>query len=87
MKRTIALALSVFALVAMAAPVSQAGGTYRCTKPAGCVARKAKSGGGQMAQRFRKGDLISTKEGWIVNPEDGWDKQRSSKKHTSSSSF
>lgn len=72
MKRTLAHALSAVVLMATAAPLSQAG-DYTCTNSAGCVARKAQNGK-LVATNFRKGDLISTKDGWIVDPDDGWNK-------------
>ena len=58
----------------MAAPASRAG-DYKCTDSAGCVARKSVNGKLLMTN-FRKGDLISTKDGWIINPDDGWSKVR-----------
>ena len=83
MKRTtIARTLSVIALTALAAPTSLAG-DYECTQPAGCIARKAVNGK-LVSTKFHQGDLISTKDGWIVNTDDGWDKVKSknSKKGT-----
>ena len=71
--------LTVIALVAIFAPASQAGGNYRCKQPAGCFATKT-SNGKVTTTKFREGDLISTKNGWTVNPTEGWERQRLRKK-------
>ena len=49
---------------------------YRCKNAGGCVATIVEDGVLQQTV-FRKGDLISTEAGWVVNPDDGWNKVRS----------
>jgi len=45
---------------------------YQCTSDAGCVAIMPAPGGSREV-KFKKGDIISTSSGWIVNPTGcGW---------------
>lgn len=44
---------------------------YQCKDVGGCVARRSKNGV-LTSYRFRKGDLVSTEDGWVVDPDDGW---------------
>jgi hypothetical protein len=78
MKRPLAHALSVIALVAAAASPAIAQ-DYQCKQAAGCTAQKP-SNGSLKRVKFKKGDLISTDDGWVVNPDDGWKKVRSKNK-------
>ena len=48
---------------------------YQCKNDSGCTARIAEDGELQEVS-FRKGDLVSTEAGWIVSPDDGWEKVR-----------
>jgi hypothetical protein len=60
----VALLLAATALTAVAEE-------YQCRTAGGCTATM---GGGDNPRtvRFRRGDLVSTDDGWIVNPGDGW---------------
>ena len=49
---------------------------YQCQNNAGCSAQIPRDGGLEEVS-FRKGDLVSTDDGWIVNPDNGWVKVRS----------
>ena len=69
MKRTIAHALSAIALLAAAGIPSQAQ-DYQCRQTGGCEARKSVNGK-LTKTKFRKGDLVSTEDAWIVDPDDG----------------
>ncbi len=75
MHRTIAHALSALAIVAVAGLPTYAQ-DFQCRQAAGCVAGKPVNGT-MKEMRFRKGDLISTEDGWVVNPDNGWKKVRS----------
>jgi hypothetical protein len=44
---------------------------YQCHDKAGCSATKTKDGTTTVVV-FRKGDLINTKSGWTIDPNDGW---------------
>lgn len=46
---------------------------YQCASDNGCSAFQSTEGGTRRV-RFKKGDIISTSNGWIVNPADGWSK-------------
>ena len=46
---------------------------FQCTSNKGCDALVATEGGVKKV-KFRKGDIVSTGSGWVVNPADGWDK-------------
>lgn len=58
------LALSATALAAFA-------DDYQCTSSAGCDAIVSTDNGTKKV-KFRKGDIVSTAHGWVVNPNDGW---------------
>ena len=75
MKRTIARILAVIGLAAITA-VPFFAEDYQCRRPSGCTASISEDGE-LLEVRFRKGDLVSTDDGWIVNPDDGWVKIRS----------
>jgi len=63
--KTLILAL----MVALASVAS--GEDYQCTWDAGCTARINRDGELTEVQ-FRRGDIVSTGEGWIVSTDDGW---------------
>ena len=75
MKRPLAHALTVIVLATAAGSTSIAQ-DYQCKEAAGCTAQKPVNGKLQRVN-FKKGDLISTEDGWVVNPDDGWKKVRS----------
>ena len=60
------LALATMAYVAIA-------DDYQCTSAKGCNALVSTEGGVKRV-KFRKGDIVSTGGGWVVNPADGWSK-------------
>jgi hypothetical protein len=62
--------LSVVAIVAIAA-ASPSAEDYLCENADGCPA-SITSGGVKRVVVFRKGDLVRTEKGWVVNPSDGW---------------
>ena len=75
MKRSIAHALF---LIAMFLGLPAQAHDFQCRNTAGCVARRPVNG--QLETfNFRKGDLVSTDDGWIVDTDDGWKKVRSKK--------
>ena len=59
----------VFTLTAWSASGEQ----YQCRKAAGCPATIT-SGGKTNTVVFRKGDVVDTDSGWVVNRELGWSK-------------
>ncbi len=74
MRHAIARRIAAVVLLSAAGLPSHAE-DYQCTNASGCVARIAEDG--ELTEVvFRKGDLVSTEAGWIVNPEDGWVKVR-----------
>ena len=74
MKRTIARLLTVIGLATITA-LPFFGEDYQCREAAGCSASIPEDG--ELVEvSFRKGDLVSTEDGWIVNPDDGWVKIR-----------
>lgn len=75
MRRSIVLALAALGLVSATAITTYAQ-DYRCQRPGGCLAQIPENGQLRTVE-FRRGDLISTSEGWIVNPNAGWKKIRS----------
>ena len=75
MKRTIAHALSLLAITVMAGLPTHAQ-DYQCRNTSGCTARQSVNGE-LTTVNFRKGDLVSTEDGWVVDPDDGWSKVRS----------
>lgn len=46
---------------------------YQCVTdmPGGCTALMPGPAGTRVV-KFKKGDIVSTASGWIVNPSDGW---------------
>ena len=46
---------------------------YQCTSDSGCTAMQSTDNGTRTVT-FKKGDIVSTSGGWIVNPVDGWDR-------------
>ena len=46
---------------------------YQCTSDTGCTASESTEKGTRKV-KFKKGDIISTSSGWIVNPANGWSK-------------
>jgi hypothetical protein len=44
---------------------------YQCTSDTGCVALMPSPSGTRQV-KFKKGDIVSTSSGWIVNPSEGW---------------
>ena len=80
MKRTFAHLLTAIGLVSTAAlPLSAE--DYQCQRAAGCVAQIPCDG--ELSEiAFRKGDIVSTDDGWIVSLADGWSKVRSKRGQT-----
>ena len=74
MKRTIARILAVLGIASITALPFLAE-DYQCRRATGCPASISEDGE-LIEVRFRKGDLVSTDDGWIVNPDDGWVKIR-----------
>lgn len=62
-------------LLLMAAGLTAHAEDYQCTDSAGCTARITEDGELQEVV-FRKGDLVSTEDGWVVSTDDGWVKVR-----------
>ena len=56
---------------ALAAALAVHAEDYKCTDEAGCSARINEDGELQEVT-FRKGDLVSTEDGWVVSQDDGW---------------
>jgi hypothetical protein len=46
---------------------------YQCTSDSGCVALMPGPSGTRQV-KFKKGDIVSTSSGWIVNPSEGWNR-------------
>ncbi|MAB79433.1 MAG: hypothetical protein CMJ89_08775 [Planctomycetes bacterium] len=65
---------SLVFLLALAAPSFAE--DYQCKNSGGCDASITVDGELQEVS-FRKGDIVSTDAGWIVHPDDGWEKVRS----------
>jgi len=65
--------LVLSAIVLSATAWSSFGEQFKCKNAAGCPA-SITSGGSTRTVVFRKGDLIDTDSGWIVDPELGWKK-------------
>ena len=56
---------------------------YQCQDDAGCTATITEDGVlSEIA--FRKGDIVSTEDGWVVHPDDGWEKVRAGRVAVSS---
>jgi hypothetical protein len=62
------VAAGVFALSAVFSVHAE---DYKCAEEAGCSARINEDGELQEVT-FRKGDLVSTEDGWVVSQDDGW---------------
>jgi hypothetical protein len=74
MKRIIVPLITVLAIVAGTAIPAHAE-DFRCKDSTGCLAQVSENGELKTVA-FRRGDLISTKDGWIVDPNQGWKKIR-----------
>jgi len=74
MKRTLARLLTVIGIASLTA-LPLFAEDYQCRRAAGCSASIPEDGE-LLEVSFRKGDLVSTEDGWIVNPDDGWVKIR-----------
>jgi len=61
--------LSLMAVAAIA--LGALADDYQCTSDTGCVALMPAPSGTRTV-KFKKGDIVSTASGWIVNPSDGW---------------
>ena len=68
--RTISTAVLATALLFASEGIAQAD-DYVCTREEGCDAKKDAPGGRQRV-RFYEGDVLSSADGWLVEPEDGW---------------
>ena len=75
MRRTLLRSFTVVAAATLLSGVSAAK-DYQCGTRAGCVAYKVVNGVSQPVN-FRKGDLVSTQDGWSVDTTDGWKKVKS----------
>ena len=80
MQRTLARLLATLAFSTTAALNSTAE-DYQCRDSAGCTAQIPDNGQLKTVS-FRKGDLVSTEDGWIVNPDDGWRRVRTRRTRT-----
>ena len=68
------LTRAIASIAALAALAYSAGADdYQCTSDTGCDALVSTDGGIKRV-KFRKGDIVSTGSGWVVNPADGWTK-------------
>lgn len=65
---------SLVILLALAVPAFAE--DYQCQNSDGCNAAISVDGELQTIA-FRKGDIVSTDDGWVVHPDDGWVKVRS----------
>ncbi len=77
MKRTIAHLLTAAVTLAAAAGSVYAA-DYQCREANGCTALISENGQLKTVN-FRKGDIVSTEDGWIVSTEDGWQKFKAKK--------
>jgi hypothetical protein len=46
---------------------------FQCTLDTGCMAMQSTENGTRTVT-FKKGDIVSTSGGWIVNPTEGWNR-------------
>ncbi len=83
MKRTIAHVLTAAVTLAAAAGSAYAA-DYQCREANGCTAEISQNGQ-LVTVNFRKGDIISTEDGWLVSTEDGWEKLKAKKQANSRS--
>ncbi len=72
MHRTLAHVLTAASALGFAA-VSTHASDYQCRQTNGCTAEISEDGQLKTVN-FRKGDIVSTEDGWIVSTEDGWEK-------------
>ena len=71
---TIARVFTLVALLASAETLAIAE-SYQCQDSTGCTATITEEG--ELKEiAFRKGDIVSTEDGWVVHPDDGWEKVR-----------
>jgi len=70
MRNVIARCVSAVVL-AMATGLSSHAEDYQCQNDSGCSASITEDGELQEVV-FRKGDLVSTEDGWVVSTDDGW---------------
>lgn len=63
--------IALIVTVTLALPVSAE--DYRCQSDDGCMARINDDGELDEVE-FRKGDIVSTEDGWVVSLDDGWEK-------------
>ena len=75
MRRTLWRTLAATSILVAFGSVSAAK-DYQCRQNQGCVAHKVVDGVLQPVS-FRKGDLISTDDGWLVDSSQGWKKIKS----------
>lgn len=75
MRRTILRAFAVATTVVAVSSISLAK-DYQCRLRSGCVAYKVVNGVSKPVS-FRKGDLVSTQDGWVVDTTKGWKKIKS----------
>ena len=75
MQRTLISVLTVIGLASTAAIPAMAQ-DFLCRQATGCVAQIPENGQLKTVV-FRRGDIVSTEEGWIVDPKDGWMKIKS----------
>lgn len=66
--------IAIASLLVLAATAATAfAEDYQCTNDNGCEAVLSDENGSRKV-KFRKGDIVSTGSGWVVNPSDGWSK-------------
>ena len=75
MRRTLLRAFAATTVIVAVSSVSAAK-DYQCRQRSGCVAYKMVNGDLQSVS-FRKGDLVSTQDGWVVDSSQGWKKIKS----------
>lgn len=68
MKKLFLIALNLLALINLINSEE-----FQCKNEAGCTARITENGEVQEVS-FRKNDIVSTEAGWVVSPDDGWEK-------------
>lgn len=65
--------LLLLLVLALALGAPSAAEDFQCKNDAGCSARITVDGEVEEVV-FRKNDLVSTESGWVVTPDDGWEK-------------
>lgn len=68
--------MKYFAPVLFFLAANTAAEDYQCRRSVGCPASITVDGELEETT-FRKGDIVSTDAGWIIHPDDGWEKVRS----------